>query len=176
MRLLPPLRALPLLLVPALPALAQAGALDEAARRLAERLAASGAAAAVDDAAGAIDFGDDSGDYAGNGECDDRRFTGPGMAADLTWESVGRDATDCRRLMEQGRVRPWSLEAARAATDCAAIDFGSDSADYANDGECDDPRMEGLGMASVLLGRDAGRDASDCSRLCRFGLIFLRDH
>ena len=31
------------------------------------------------------------------------------------------------------------------------VDFGADSGAWTNDGECDDPRFEGKGMASVLV-------------------------
>lgn len=150
------------------PVAAQQGGLPigDAVKRLGERLAAGGTP----------DFGDDSGEYANDGECDDRRFFGQGMAQGLSWESVGRDATDCRSLHAQGRVRLWVFEEARAATDCARIDFGADEGEYAGDAECDDFRFEGLGMASGLGPDYVGRDASDCQRLCGYGMIFLRDY
>ena len=57
-----------------------------------------------------------------------------------------RDATDCRALFERGEV--WIAEAApavdasRNATRQDAF-FGDDTSDWANDGECDDPRFAG---------------------------------
>lgn len=54
--------------------------------------------------AGDIDWGDDSSVWANDGECDDPRFAGPGAAAVLLPEDEGADASDCRRLYEQGRV------------------------------------------------------------------------
>jgi hypothetical protein len=123
-----------------------------------------------------VKYGDDSGDYPGDGECDDRRFFGPSMASTLTWRAVGRDATDCRALHDAGRVELWDIEAARAATNCAAVKWGDDSSEYAGDGTCDDPRFEGMGSADVLEPDDRGRDAGDCRRLCEYGLIFLRDY
>lgn len=50
-----------------------------------------------------IDFGDDSGRYAQDGECDDARFTG--VARNLGILShVMRDASDCRLASVQGRI------------------------------------------------------------------------
>lgn len=134
-------------------------------------LALAGAAPAQE-----VKFGDDSGEYPRDNECDDRRFHGTAMAAVLSWEAVGRDATDCRSLMEAGRVAPWDIDAARAATVCEAVKWGDDSSEYAGDGTCDDPRFEGPGAADLLYPDDSGRDASDCRRLCEFGLVFRRDY
>lgn len=124
----------------------------------------------------AIDFGDDSSEWANDGECDDRRFVGQGMAASFSWANLGRDATDCRMLYDSGSVRLWNMAEAQAATQCTAIDFGDDSGDYANDTECDDIRFEGLGMASGLSETNIRRDATDCRQLCAFGVIGLRDY
>lgn len=127
-------------------------------------------------AAQAVKYGDDSGEYPIDNECDDRRFYGTAMASRLDWASVGRDASDCRALLEAGRVALWDMEAARAATDCAAVKWGDDSSEYAGDGTCDDPRFEGMGAADLLYPEDSGRDASDCRRLCEYGQILLRDY
>ena len=75
-----------------------------AALALAAASAAAILAAAAPAAAEGPRYGDDSSEFAQDGECDDRRFTGGGMAADLGWEHVGHDATDCRRLCEFGAV------------------------------------------------------------------------
>mgnify|MGYP006995563445 CR=1 FL=1 len=63
-----------------------------------------------------------------------------------------------------------------AATQCQAIDFGDDSGEYPQDGECDDRRLEGLAVAHVLLPDCARKDASDCSALCAYGVIGLREY
>ncbi|MDJ0908768.1 MAG: caspase family protein [Woeseiaceae bacterium] len=55
------------------------------------------------------------------------------------------------------------------------IDFGDDSSRWANDGECDDPRFEGDGVASILLDEDLYRDATDCRDLYDRGRIDLRE-
>ena len=50
-----------------------------------------------------VDFGDDSGSWANDGECDDPRFTGPGMTTTtLLDEDILHDATDCQQAYEAG--------------------------------------------------------------------------
>lgn len=121
-----------------------------------------------------INYGDDTSEWANDGECDDPRFSGQGMAVDLGVADVGRDASDCRNGVLEGRLflRDWQAE--MLSTNCAAIDFGTDDSEYANDGECDDPRFDGMGIAAMLLSTDRGRDASDCRHLCTFGQVWLR--
>jgi hypothetical protein len=51
-----------------------------------------------------VDFGDDSGEYPADGECDDPRFTGPGTHGISLAEDERADATDCRRLCEAGEA------------------------------------------------------------------------
>ena len=60
----------------------------------------------VSDGAG-IDFGDDSSEWANDGECDDTRFTGDDeyIGIDFGDSHVRRDASDCRSLFNQGRIR-----------------------------------------------------------------------
>ena len=124
-----------------------------------------------------IKFGDDSGPYPNDDECDDRRFFGPGVVqGEIAWDSLGADASDCKAAFEAGRAQVWVLEDARAATNCATQRWGDDSSEYANDGVCDDPRFEGRGAANILISDDSGRDATDCRKLCEYGLIYLRDY
>jgi hypothetical protein len=66
-------------------------------------------------AAGAVDFGDDSSDWARDGECDDPRFEGDGSATTLLEADAYHDATDCRTLLAQSRVALRSNAAAAAA-------------------------------------------------------------
>ena len=57
-------------------------------------------------ASGAGNFGDDSGRWANDGACDDTRFVGDrGAGALRDDDHVGRDATDCRNLLNAGRIR-----------------------------------------------------------------------
>lgn len=54
------------------------------------------------------------------------------------------------------------------------IDFGNDASFWSNDGECDDPRFEGPGMASgALRDQDRLRDATDCENLYQSGDVWL---
>ena len=120
-------------------------------------------------------YGDNSGEYPRDGECDDRRFVGAAMADSLGWGSTGRDADDCRNAVEAGEIALWDQQLAAEQTVCSAIDFGSDSSEYSNDGTCDDNRFEGRGAASLITSGFEGRDATDCSRMCGYGLIFVRE-
>ena len=122
-----------------------------------------------------VDFGDDSSVWSRDGECDDPRFEGQGMATTLLDEDLKADATDCRILYERGliRLRGTSFSGGSNSAPSGDVDFGNNSSDWANDGECDDPRFEGQGMASVLLDEDLGRDANDCRALYNSGMIRL---
>ncbi len=137
---------------------------------------AAAAAIAADLVIGGINYGNDSGEYTRDGECDDRRFVGPGMASSISWKNMGADATDCAAAVASGTVHLWNYVEAHAATVCAAIDFGDDSGTYPNDRECDDGRFEGPGVAMALNSDEKGHDASDCSRLCAYGVLALRDY
>jgi len=117
---------------------------------------------------GGINFGNNSSEWAYDGECDDPRFGGAGMADTVLDEDRGRDASDCRKLLNQGRIHVLG------ASSRSGISFGNNSSEWAYDGECDDPRFAGLGMADTLLDEDRGRDASDCRALYRDGSIYLR--
>lgn len=123
-----------------------------------------------------INFGDNGSDYARDGECDDRRFTGSGMAASLSGENLGGDAADCQSLFEAGEIKLWDINEARAATICNEIEFGNDTNDFAQDGECDDPRFEGFESALSVIADDEGTDATDCRKLCELDRVFLRNY
>ena len=116
-----------------------------------------------------VNFGDDTSEWANDGECDDGRFTGPGLTSTpLLEEDVLADATDCRTAFEAGR-----LTLAGVASD-GAIDFGNDSGEWSNDGECDDMRFAGLGMTTTpLLQSDIMRDATDCRNAFNAGQLKL---
>lgn len=143
------------------------------------------------EAAADIDFGDDSSEWANDGECDDPRFTGEGSADELVDEDIRKDATDCKTAFEDGKVTLVEDTAASedaAATDDTttpdeveiaspidAIDFGDDTSEWANDGECDDPRFTGTGSADELLEADIRHDATDCKAAYEAGTVTLAD-
>ena len=56
-------------------------------------------------AASSVNFGDDSGDYVKDGECDDPRFKGPGMTSTpLLDEDRMADASDCQAAYARGEL------------------------------------------------------------------------
>ncbi len=128
-------------------------------------------------------FGDDSGRFAKDGECDDMRFDGPGMTDTLLIDSdIFHDATDCRAAFNANRVRYLGGHrngAPAAATtsrrDASRIQWGNDTSKYAKDGECDDKRFTGPGMTSTpLLDSDIQHDATDCRAAYEQGRLELR--
>nr|WP_295892210.1 hypothetical protein [uncultured Devosia sp.] len=118
-----------------------------------------------------IDFGDDSSQWSKDGECDDPRFEGDGSAAELLDDDISKDATDCRAAYEAGTV----TFKGDASTTPAAIDFGDNSSEWANDGECDDPRFTGTGSAAETLDADIRKDAADCKAAYDAGTVTLKD-
>ena len=56
-----------------------------------------------------------------------------------------------------------------------SLEFGDDSSEWANDGECDDPRFEGDGMSATLMDQDQARDATDCRKLFETGRIRVKE-
>lgn len=123
-----------------------------------------------------INFGDDTSEWANDGECDDRRFRGPGMSTGLDRDDIEHDATDCRKQFNAGRLTVWDFATGLAATNCAAIDFGDNQSQWPNDGKCDDPRFDGPGADHVLLPAQFMHDANDCKRLCELKQIAIRDY
>lgn len=96
-----------------------------------------------------IDFGDDSGDYAKDGVCDDARFQSDGDDWTYQREHVLRDATDCQALYAADELTLF-------------LDFGDNSGERANDSACDDIRFEGEGRSSETEDSHVKKDATDC--------------
>ncbi|MCG3266749.1 hypothetical protein [Yoonia sp. I 8.24] len=110
-----------------------------------------------------VDFGDNASEWAKDGRCDDPRFVGPGMGelafgTYFAQPDMMHDAQDCRMQYEAGNVRLRGI-------DGNVIDFGDNASEFANNGECDDMRFEGVGMTALeLLFADLLHDATDCRR------------
>lgn len=125
----------------------------------------------------AFDFGDDSSRWANDGECDDPRFTGPGLNKKMLYEDIMSDATDCKALFNTGdiSIKPvYTPEYALGAPyDTSSIDFGDDTSSYANDAQCDDPRFEGPGVAGTVFDSDTRADATDCKAAFESGKAAL---
>ena len=63
------------------------------------------------DAEGEVDFGDDTGEWANDGECDDMRFEGPGMTTTpLLFDDIQHDASDCRSAYMAGQLTLVGVE------------------------------------------------------------------
>jgi hypothetical protein len=121
-----------------------------------------------------IDFGDDSGQFSNDGECDDPRFAGEGMADSYTEDEIMKDASDCQALLASGDIRVARTQEESNVSECAAIDYGNDTSEWANDNECDDGRFIGPGVDNILNLEDQMSDATDCRALCESGDIWLR--
>lgn len=121
-----------------------------------------------------IDFGDDAGEFARDGECDDLRFDGEGMTqTPLLAEDLYHDASDCRAAFNANKITLSPMFMRLSGT--AEIIWGDDSGDFSRDGECDDMRFEGPGMTfTPLIAEDIGRDASDCRAAFQKGKITWR--
>ena len=52
----------------------------------------------------AIDFGEDTSEWAHDGECDDPRFDGPGTSSVISLEDLMIDASDCRKQCENQTI------------------------------------------------------------------------
>lgn len=118
----------------------------------------------------APDFGDDTSQWSRDGECDDKRFTGAGMTTTILLESdIGHDATDCRAAWNAGKLQL----AKAAAKSTLKPNFGDDDSEFAEDGQCDDPRFTGLGMADDPFAEDILHDASDCRKAWNKGELRL---
>ena len=121
-----------------------------------------------------IDFGDNTSRWANDGECDDPRFEGPGTDDILLDSDRMRDANDCRAAFEAGTISLVGATTSAGRPSVGSIDFGDNSSQWANDGECDDPRFTGSGSADVLVSADLKRDANDCRAAYRAGTIRLK--
>ena len=120
-----------------------------------------------------IEFGDNSSIYANDGECDDPRFNGPGAASSPDSEHTLHDAADCLDLYQSGRVQFGNASTQVVSADIDSINFGDDASAWSEDGECDDPRFTGSGVASYTDEGDRLHDATDCRRLYAEGSIQL---
>ncbi|MEO5808237.1 hypothetical protein, partial [Devosia sp.] len=133
--------------------------------------------------AASIDFGDDTSEWAKDGECDDPRFTGQGAASELVAADIKKDATDCKAAFDAGTVTlkdgapttPATTNTPAVATTGAAVDFGDDTSEWSKDGECDDPRFTGTGVSSDPSAVDIKKDATDCEAAVKAGTATAKD-
>ena len=121
-----------------------------------------------------FDFGDDSSEYSNDNECDDMRFTGPGMTeTPLLLEDIGADASDCRAAFFERTIRPHPLFLEPKSP--RDIVWGDDAGEYPRDGECDDLRFTGYYAAAMeFFSNNVGHDATDCRGLFARGVARWR--
>ncbi len=128
-----------------------------------------------------VDFGDDASQFAKDGECDDKRFSGSGMTnTPLLDSDIRHDATDCRTAFDQKRLTLASASPAAGSTYAASgadhIMWGDDNGKFSRDGECDDKRFTGAGMTDTpLIDSDVKHDATDCRMAFTQGRLSLRE-
>ena len=133
-------------------------------------LLAAGCATAV-----AVDgLGNNTSRFANDSVCDDPRFKGEGMASSLDRDNIGRDASDCARLLRAGLITEVRTRDERDISECSDIDFGFDRSDWERNDICDDPRFTGPGADDILRQSELLQDAVDCRRLCNAGRVWLR--
>ena len=122
-----------------------------------------------------IDFGDNSGPFTDDGECDDPRFEGPGTAGFTFDGAEFIDAVDCSSLYLQGALTYIDPDSAsnEVTVESGGINFGDNSSVFADDGECDDPRFEGPGAATPTSDFSEMRDANDCRNMFESGQVIL---
>lgn len=124
----------------------------------------------VGESASSYAFGDDTSEYANDGECDDARFVGAGMDGLLLTDSIGRDATDCKAAFASKTITVNRLHV--IPTDSAPIIFGDNNSEYASDGQCDDIRFVGKDVdETVFLYEDVGHDSADCKAAFEAGTV-----
>ena len=80
------------------------------------------------------EFGDNSSHWANDGECDDPRFAGSGVASDLQDYNIGRDADDCRSAISAGTVHWINSSGVGASSSSSSNDSGSND-EYATEDE-----------------------------------------
>jgi len=100
------------------------------------------------------------------------------MATSAIEDDLHSDATDCSEAYQNGSIAlignlEEELQPSNQDITIAGIDFGDNSSQWANDGECDDPRFEGDGMATSAIEDDLHSDATDCSEAYQNGSIAL---
>lgn len=124
----------------------------------------------------ALDFGDNSSDWARDDECDDPRFEGPAMAVKLMEQDIGRDADDCRARYREGEIklRENAVMPLAPRTPSEFIDFGTNESRWANDAQCDDPRFYGHGASRKQIPEDERADYMDCLAAYENGRVRLR--
>ena len=97
--------------------------------------------------------GIESYEYVGDSEFDDRSYIGAGMASARDGDDTRRDSEDCSRLSQAGMIEWVSKENGIVATQA------EDTSEWAHDGGCVDPRVDGPDTSSAISLEDLTLDA-----------------
>ncbi|WP_211227209.1 hypothetical protein [Saccharospirillum impatiens] len=123
-------------------------------------------------------------DAAGNWHCNDDysseagtnpavRWTNPPSGNYNIWIGTYESGSLQDSQLHVTELAPaWSRPA--SSTSATDIEWGDNTSEWANDGECDDPRFAGPGTSSINNAVDRYHDASDCRTLHQQGRIYLQ--
>jgi hypothetical protein len=100
---------------------------------------------------GEIDFGDDLSTWANDGECDDSRFAGEGMANSVVDSDLYHDATDCSTLYAAGRVTFTADTANASESGPARGSLDTSDATLSGYGYVDTYTFDGAAGATAVL-------------------------
>ncbi|WP_251977443.1 hypothetical protein [Salinicola avicenniae] len=127
-------------------------------------------------------------DAAGNWYCNDDFSTAAGTNPGLQWNNPpsgnyniwvgtyeGNSRADAKLYISEANPAWSETEDASATVGSShGIEWGDNTSDWANDGECDDPRFSGPGVNAHNLAEDRYHDANDCRALYESGQIYVR--
>lgn len=124
-------------------------------------------------------------DAAGNWHCNDDYSSAGGTNPAIRWtnpptgnyniwigtyESGGLQDS---QLSVTELALPWSQSTSNSTG--TGIEWGDNTSNWADDGECDDPRFAGPGTSSAAAAAHRFHDANDCRTLYQQGQIYLRE-
>lgn len=126
-------------------------------------------------------------DAAGNWHCNDDFSTAAGTNPGIKWSNppsgnyniwIGTYASgglpEATLYISEADPSWGSGGGTSARSDDTGIEWGDNTSQWANDGECDDPRFDGPGVHSINLDEDRYHDANDCRSLHEQGQIYLK--
>ena len=124
-------------------------------------------------------------DAAGNWHCNDDYSSESGTNPAIRWiNPPSGNYNIWIGTYEQGSLQdsqlhvtelgpPWGRTASNRAD--TLIEWGDNTSQWANDGECDDPRFAGPGTSALNNDVDRYHDANDCRNLHQQGRIYLQE-
>ncbi|WP_136248349.1 hypothetical protein [Halomonas borealis] len=124
-------------------------------------------------------------DAAGNWHCNDDYSSASGTNPGITWSNppsgnyniwVGTYESGSlpEAVLYVSEAGPARGDSAASTTATHGIAWGDNTSQWANDGECDDPRFAGPGAHSLNIDEDRYHDANDCRALHEQGQLYLK--